>query len=80
MTVASKDDGGTDHDISALEGDHVELFEVGKLRLPSLKAKGEHVSLTGPVSSKPVLRHAGTPFDRFKYRFRIFDASTGIDF
>ena len=82
MTVASKDDGGTDHDISAWEeGDHIELFEEGGTGFAIFElAKNTQTSRPGQQELKPVLRSAGNPLDRVKYRFRIFDASTGIDF
>ena len=82
MTVASKDDGGTDHDISAWEeGDHIELFEEGGTGFAIFElAQNTQTSRPGQQELKPVLRSSGNPLDRIKYRFRIFDASTGIDF
>ena len=58
MTVASKDDGGTDHDISAWQaGDHIELFEEGGTGFAIFElAKNTQTSRPGQQELKPVLR------------------------
>ena len=73
---------GITHDVTQWQaGDHVEMYEVGGTSFAIYElAPNTNTTRPGQQTFKACLRHAGNPLDRIQYRFRIFDASTGIDF
>ena len=81
MTIAEEDQGGINHDITAWqEGDHVEMFEENGTSFAIYEVGPSIGGRPGQVPFGKCLRHSGNPLDRIKYRFRVFDGSTGIDF